>query len=97
MSSLRPQDRKSLCRFTFDGRQCRTQRAGRHPHFRPFHAPSSASSASLHNSAIIVFLLFSPFAFSQFGKNPHQTTPSITHLNATFTNHPTSVDSKPLT
>ncbi len=25
MSSLRPQDRKSLCRFTFaDGRQCRT-------------------------------------------------------------------------
>jgi len=66
MSSLRPQDRKSLCRFTFDGRQCCTQRAGRHPHFRPFHAPSSASSASLHNSAIIVFLLFSPFAFSPF-------------------------------
>jgi hypothetical protein len=66
MSSLRPQDRKSLCRFTFDGRQCRTQRAGRHPHFRPFHAPSSASSASLHNFAIIVFLFFSPFAFSPF-------------------------------
>jgi hypothetical protein len=28
MSSLRPQDRKSLCRFTFaDGRQCRTPRS----------------------------------------------------------------------
>ena len=28
MCSLRPQDRKSLCRFTFaDGRQCRTPRA----------------------------------------------------------------------
>ena len=29
MSSLRPQDRRSLCRFSFaDGRQCRTPRAG---------------------------------------------------------------------
>src|SRR6266852_6311004 len=34
MSSLRPQDRKSLCRFTFsDGRQCRTPRCPHHPHF----------------------------------------------------------------
>src|SRR6266481_1596191 len=31
MSSLRPQDRKSLCRFTFaDGRQCRTARSPGH-------------------------------------------------------------------
>ncbi len=34
MSSLRPQDRKSLCRFTFaDGRQCRTPRSPGHSHF----------------------------------------------------------------
>jgi hypothetical protein len=34
MSSLRPQDRKSLCRFTFaDGRQCRTPRSPDHSHF----------------------------------------------------------------
>jgi len=39
MSSPRPQDRASLCRFTFaDGRQCRTPCAGKHPHFCPFHA-----------------------------------------------------------
>ena len=68
MASLRPQDRVSLCRFTFaDGRQCRAPRA---PSGIPTSAPStllsSASSASLRNSAIIVFLLFSPFAFSPF-------------------------------
>src|SRR5216683_2266328 len=39
MSSLRPQDRKSLCRFTFaDGRQCRTPRCPHHPHFCSDHA-----------------------------------------------------------
>jgi len=39
MSSLRPQDRKSLCRFTFaDGRQCRTPRSPHHPHFCSDHA-----------------------------------------------------------
>src|SRR5467141_874049 len=47
MSSLRPQDLKSLCRFTFL-------------------FLDSASSASLPPSAIIVFFLFSPFAFSRF-------------------------------
>src|SRR5260370_3177235 len=39
MSSLRRQDRKSLCRFTFaDGRQCRTPRSPHHPHFCSDHA-----------------------------------------------------------
>jgi hypothetical protein len=39
MSSLRTQDRKSLCHFTFaDGRQCRTPRSPHHPHFCSDHA-----------------------------------------------------------
>src|SRR6266404_6528374 len=39
MSSLRKQDRVSLCRFTFaDGRQCRTPRSPNHPHFCFDHA-----------------------------------------------------------
>jgi hypothetical protein len=39
MSSLRPQDRVSLCLFTFtDGRRCRTPRSGAHPHFCFYHA-----------------------------------------------------------
>jgi len=39
MSSLRSQDRVSLCRFTFaDGRQCRTPRSANHPHFCFDHA-----------------------------------------------------------
>jgi len=59
MSSLRPLDRKSWCRFTFDGRQCRTQRAGRHPHFRPFHAPKLSVlcvSAQLRDNRFPSFL-----------------------------------------
>jgi hypothetical protein len=31
------------------------------------------------------------------GKNPHQTNPALTHLNATLTSHLTSVDSKQFT
>ena len=39
MSTLRPQDRVSLCRFTFaDGRHCRTPRAANHPYFCFDHA-----------------------------------------------------------
>ena len=39
MSSLRPQDRKSLCRFTFaDGRQCRTPRCPHHAYLCSDHA-----------------------------------------------------------
>src|SRR6266446_2143930 len=46
MSSLRPQDRKSLCRFTFaDGRQCRTPRCPHHPHFCFDHAAKTPKPA----------------------------------------------------
>ncbi len=39
MSSLRLQDRASLCTFTLaDGRRCRTPRSGSHPHFCFYHA-----------------------------------------------------------
>jgi hypothetical protein len=61
MSSLRQQDRVSLCRFIFsDDRQCRTPRSPNHPTsaIRTTHLfLNSAPSASLPPSAIIVFLL----------------------------------------
>jgi hypothetical protein len=61
MSSLRQQDRVSLCRFAFsDGRQGRTPRSPNHPHFcNPCRHRflNSATSASLLPSAIVVFLL----------------------------------------
>src|SRR5713226_10663779 len=51
MSSLRPQDRKSLCRFTFaDGRQCRTPRCPHHPHFCSDHAAKTLKPAPPINS-----------------------------------------------
>ena len=93
MASLRLQGRVSLCRFIFaDGRQCRTLRAGRHPHFRPFHVPELSVlcvSAQLRDNRFPSFL---PLCFLPVQAR----TPSLTHLNATFTNHPASVDSKPL-
>jgi hypothetical protein len=47
MSSLRPQDRVSLCRFTFsDGRRCRTPRTGKHPHFCCLHARKQSQARS---------------------------------------------------
>jgi len=47
MSSLRPQDRKSLCGFTFaDGRQCRTPRSPGHPHFCSDHARKDSGRAA---------------------------------------------------
>ena len=47
MSSLSPQDRVSLCRFTFaDGRCCRTPRSSSHPHFCYFHAPKEARAGA---------------------------------------------------
>src|SRR5207249_1227386 len=43
MSSLRLQDRKSLCRFTLaDGRRCRTPRLRDNPHFCFYHAQKEA-------------------------------------------------------
>src|SRR6266446_2970528 len=47
MSSLRKQDRVSLCRFTFaDGRQCRTPRSPNHPHFCFHHARKESRARS---------------------------------------------------
>jgi hypothetical protein len=47
MSSLRLQDRKSLCRFTFaDGRQCRTPRSPHHPHFCSDHARKESQACA---------------------------------------------------
>ncbi len=47
MSSLHPQDRKSLCRFTFsDGRQCRTPRSPGHPHPSSDHDRKDSQSRS---------------------------------------------------
>src|SRR6266851_2678779 len=47
MSSLRPQDRKSLCRFPFaDGRQCRTPRSPHHPHFCSDHARKESQACA---------------------------------------------------
>ena len=47
MSSLSPEDRVSLCLFTFtDGRRCRTPRTGRHPHFCYYHAQKEARAQS---------------------------------------------------
>jgi hypothetical protein len=58
MSSLRPQDRESLCRFTFaDGRRCRLPLAagatprGGHPHFCAYHAQKEARSFASHRLA----------------------------------------------
>jgi len=43
MSSLSPQDRVSLCSFTFsDGRRCRTPRVAKHPRFCFYHAQKEA-------------------------------------------------------
>jgi hypothetical protein len=47
MSSLRPQERKSLCRFTFaDGRQCRSPRSPHHPHFCSDHARKDSQACA---------------------------------------------------
>ena len=73
MAALRPQDRVSLCRFTFaDGRQCRAPRAVRHPHFCPFHAPKLSVlcvSAQLRDNRFPSFL--PPLLSPRSGKNPH--------------------------
>ena len=45
MSSIRPQDRASLCTFTFaDGRRCRTPRSSRHPRLCFDHARKEAQA-----------------------------------------------------
>src|SRR5712691_970077 len=60
MSSLRPQDRKSLCRFTFaDGRQCRTPRSPLHPHFRSDHARKDSQARAADKLARELSYFFS--------------------------------------
>src|SRR6266446_6495320 len=60
MSSLRPQDRKSLCRFTFaDGRQCRTPRSPHHPHFCSDHARKDSQACAADKLASDLSYFFS--------------------------------------
>src|SRR5712691_4524423 len=60
MSSLRPQDRKSLCRFTFaDGRQCRTPRSPHHPHFCSDHARKESQARATDKLARELSYFFS--------------------------------------
>src|SRR6266436_2028150 len=60
MSSLRLQDRKSLCRFTFaDGRQCRTPRSRNHPHFCSDHARKESQARAADKLAHQLAYFFS--------------------------------------
>ena len=60
MSSLRPQDRKSLCRFTFsDGRQCRTPRSPNHPHLCSDHARKDSRARAADKLASDLSYFFS--------------------------------------
>ena len=60
MSSLRPQDRKSLCRFTFaDGRQCRTPRSAGHPHLCSDHARKDSQARAADKLALELSYFFS--------------------------------------
>ncbi len=60
MSSLRPQDRKSLCRFTFaDGRQCRTPRSPGHPHLCSDHARKDSQARAADKLARDLSYFFS--------------------------------------
>ena len=60
MSSLRSQDRVSLCRFTFaDGRQCRTPRQSGHLQFCCFHARKQAQSQAAEDIGRDISYFFS--------------------------------------
>ena len=60
MSSLRPQDRKSLCRFTFaDGRQCRVPRSPGHPHLCFDHARKDSQARAADKLARELSYFFS--------------------------------------
>jgi hypothetical protein len=60
MSSLRPQDRNSLCRFTFsDGRQCRSPRSNNHPRFCHDHARKASQSRAADKLAADLAFFFS--------------------------------------
>src|SRR6266403_334096 len=70
-----------------------TTRISRPCHLSPPKLSVLCVSAQHCDNRFPSFLPLSPCS----GKNPHQTTPSLTYLNATPTNQPTSGDSKPLT
>jgi hypothetical protein len=60
MSSLRAQDRVSLCLFTFtDGRRCRTPRSGAHPHFCFYHARKESQARIAEKLSKDLFYFFS--------------------------------------
>jgi len=60
MSSLRPKDRNSLCRFTFaDGRQCRTPRSPGHPHLCSDHARKDSQARAAKKLAKDLSYFFS--------------------------------------
>src|SRR5229473_7590378 len=60
MYSLRPQDRKSLCCFTFAaGRQCRTPRSPDHPHFCSHHARKDSQACAADKLASELSYFFS--------------------------------------
>src|SRR6266436_6524636 len=60
MSSLRPQDRKSLCSFSFaDGRQCRTPRSPGHSHLCSDHARKDSQARATDKLASDLSYFFS--------------------------------------
>jgi hypothetical protein len=60
MSSLRPQDRASLGRFTFaDGRRCRTPRSPHHPHFCSDHVRKDSQARAADKVAHDLAYFFS--------------------------------------
>ncbi|HYL61025.1 MAG TPA: hypothetical protein VE077_00265 [Candidatus Methylomirabilis sp.] len=60
MPSLSPNDRLSLCRFTFaDGRQCRTPRVAANPNFCFYHAQKEAQSQAVAKLAADLSFIFS--------------------------------------
>ncbi len=60
MSTLRSQDRVSLCSFTFaDGRRCRTPRQSGHPRFCCFHARKEAQAQTAEDLGRDISYFFS--------------------------------------
>jgi hypothetical protein len=60
MSTLRSEDRASLCTFTFaDARRCRTPRHSGHPHFCYFHARQEAQALAAEQAGRDISACFS--------------------------------------
>jgi hypothetical protein len=68
MSTLRSQDRVSLCTFTFaDGRRCRTPRQSGHPHLCYFHARKEAQALAAEQAGRDISACFSGHYLSACG------------------------------